>query len=89
MIINFILYELDPLIDPAKHLQTIPQLELPGQMIEAGKFTEDWSTPFTIDRHTRHKFLNGLDDIALTMQTKESVKNFEKSRPFYIDPSVR
>ncbi|MFC7062402.1 3-isopropylmalate dehydratase small subunit [Halobacillus seohaensis] len=51
------------------------------------KDEQGWSIPFTVDEHTRHKFLNGLDDIALTLQSEKSIKNFEKQRPSYMSPN--
>ncbi|KAJ7774342.1 aconitase [Mycena maculata] len=36
--------------------------------------------PFTVDPFRRHCLLNGLDDIALTMQRSESIASFEQRR---------
>jgi len=38
---------------------------------------------FEIDPHTRHRLLNGLDDVAMTMQRGDDVDAFEQSRPTY------
>lgn len=36
--------------------------------------------PFTTDAFRRHCLLNGLDDIALTLQRGTSIENFEQRR---------
>ncbi|KAF7301452.1 3-isopropylmalate dehydratase [Mycena indigotica] len=38
------------------------------------------SIPFTVDPFRRHCLINGLDDIALTMQRGEAISAFEKRR---------
>ncbi|MDQ3736948.1 MAG: 3-isopropylmalate dehydratase small subunit [Actinomycetota bacterium] len=42
---------------------------------------------FEIDDFTRHRLLNGLDDIGLTLAHEAGLKAFERSRPSYL-PSV-
>lgn len=44
-------------------------------------------TEFEIDDFTRHRLLNGLDDIGLTLTHEEDIESFEKARPGYL-PSV-
>jgi 3-isopropylmalate/(R)-2-methylmalate dehydratase small subunit len=36
---------------------------------------------FEIDQHTRHCLLNGLDDIALTLQHADAIESYEATRP--------
>jgi 3-isopropylmalate/(R)-2-methylmalate dehydratase small subunit len=36
--------------------------------------------PFELDPDTRHRLLNGLDDIALTLQQEEAIAAFERDR---------
>ena len=43
---------------------------------------------FEIDDFTRHRLLNGLDDIGLTLTHEADLEAFERSRPSYL-PSVR
>ncbi|MBA3792135.1 MAG: 3-isopropylmalate dehydratase small subunit [Rubrobacter sp.] len=43
--------------------------------------------PFDIDDFTRHRLLNGLDDIAITLTHEDDLETFERSRPGYL-PSV-
>ena len=42
---------------------------------------------FEIDDFTRHRLLNGLDDIGLTLAHEAGLEAFERSRPSYL-PSV-
>jgi 3-isopropylmalate/(R)-2-methylmalate dehydratase small subunit len=42
---------------------------------------------FEIDDFTRHRLLNGLDDIGLTLTHEADLEAFERSRPSYL-PSV-
>ncbi|HZY57662.1 MAG TPA: 3-isopropylmalate dehydratase small subunit [Rubrobacteraceae bacterium] len=44
-------------------------------------------TTFEIDDFTRHRLLNGLDDIGLTLTHEADLEAFERSRPSYL-PSV-
>ncbi|MEW6636152.1 MAG: 3-isopropylmalate dehydratase small subunit [Actinomycetota bacterium] len=45
-------------------------------------------TEFEVDDFTRHRLLNGLDDVGLTLEHEEDIETFERSRPGYL-PSVR
>jgi 3-isopropylmalate/(R)-2-methylmalate dehydratase small subunit len=38
------------------------------------------SAPFEIDAQTKHRLLNGLDDIALTLQQGEAIADYEAGR---------
>lgn len=42
---------------------------------------------FEVDDFTRHRLLNGLDDVGLTLNNEEDIAKFEKTRPEYL-PSV-
>jgi 3-isopropylmalate/(R)-2-methylmalate dehydratase small subunit len=44
---------------------------------------EEWSMSFEIDPFLKHCFLNGLDDISLTLQNEEHIAKFEASRPTF------
>ena len=39
---------------------------------------------FEIDDFTRHRLLNGLDDIGLTLTHEDELEAFERSRPSYL-----
>jgi 3-isopropylmalate/(R)-2-methylmalate dehydratase small subunit len=38
------------------------------------------AVPFEIDDETRHRLLNGLDDIALTLQQSDEIDAYERDR---------
>ena len=38
------------------------------------------AVPFELDDETRHRLLNGLDDIALTLQNADDIATYESSR---------
>jgi len=40
--------------------------------------------PFPMDDATQHRFLNGLDDIALTMTHVDEITSFETTRPTWM-----
>ena len=38
------------------------------------------AVPFELDDETRHRLLNGLDDIALTLQQTDAIEAYESDR---------
>jgi len=52
-------------------------VSLQDRTITAGEQTY----PFEIDDYTRHRLLNGLDDIGVTLQYSEDVAAYEARRP--------
>ena len=38
------------------------------------------TVPFSLEADRRHRLLNGLDDIALTLQKAEDISAYERSR---------
>ncbi len=52
-------------------------VNLEARTITAG----EKSYPFEIDEHTRHRLLNGLDDISSTLQHAGDIDDFEALRP--------
>ena len=48
--------------------------------VPAAGFTES----FPMDAPTQHRFLNGLDDIGITMTHADEISEFEKSRPAWL-----
>jgi 3-isopropylmalate/(R)-2-methylmalate dehydratase small subunit len=40
--------------------------------------------PFPIDPQTQHRFLNGLDDIGITLTHADAITSFESSRPAWL-----
>jgi 3-isopropylmalate/(R)-2-methylmalate dehydratase small subunit len=51
------------------------KIEVPGADIDE---------PFPMDDATQHRFLNGLDDIALTMTHVDEITSFETTRPAWM-----
>ena len=48
--------------------------------VPAAGFTES----FPMDAPTQHRFLNGLDDIGITLSHADAISSFEKSRPAWL-----
>ena len=42
---------------------------------------------FVLDESTQHRFLNGLDDIGITLSHEDEITAFEERRPSWL-PSV-
>ena len=47
----------------------------------------DLDEPFSMDDHTQHRLLNGLDDIGITLQDQELIDAYEPGRPAWL-PTV-
>jgi 3-isopropylmalate/(R)-2-methylmalate dehydratase small subunit len=63
------------------YLEAAPGAELTVSL-EAKTITAgDAVYPFDIDDYTRHRLLNGLDDIAMTLQHETDIAAFEARRP--------
>ena len=45
--------------------------------------TGDFSTPFTIDGFAKHRLMNGLDNILLTLEHRSSIDSYEATRPSF------
>jgi len=52
-------------------------VDLEATTIQAG----DVTVPFSIDDYTRHRLLEGLDDIAVTLGHEGAIATFEAQRP--------
>lgn len=68
--------------DERKILANIPAdekitVDLPNQQVRY----KDYSFDFDIDPLWKHKFINGLDDIAITMGYEDQIKAFEEKMP--------
>jgi 3-isopropylmalate/(R)-2-methylmalate dehydratase small subunit len=51
------------------------QIEVPSRGIVAS---------FPMDAPTQHRFLNGLDDIGITMTHESEITSFEAKRPAWL-----
>ncbi len=60
--------------------QTAATIDLETQSFAAGGAR----TGFDIDPFTKHRLLEGLDDIGLTMRNAEAITHFERSRPSFL-----
>lgn len=58
--------------------------------LDAQKVTyrDEFEARFEIDPFTKHRLLNGLDDIGLTLQYADDIDRFEASRPSF-KPTLR
>ena len=54
-------------------------VDLDSQTVQGGGIMAE----FEIDPHTRHRLMNGLDDVAMTLQRDDDIAAFEHSRPAY------
>ncbi|GAB3813928.1 3-isopropylmalate dehydratase small subunit [Tessaracoccus terricola] len=54
-------------------------VDLESQTVTVG----EQSYPFEIDAHTKHRLLNGLDDISSTLQHEADIDTYEASRPSF------
>ena len=62
--------------DPAAEIT----VDLESQVVSYGA---EFDARFDMDPFTKHRLLNGLDDIGLTMQYAGDIEVFEASRPSY------
>ena len=61
--------------DPANHVR----IDLQEQTVVTG----DYTTTFEIDPFAKHRLLNGLDNIGLTLEHATSIETFEAARPAF------
>ena len=76
-----------PIVQPREVREKLAQLQpkWPGNcglgttkiISPVGEFT------FEIDSEWKHKLLNGLDDIGITLQYEDLIAAYEKQRPAY------
>jgi 3-isopropylmalate/(R)-2-methylmalate dehydratase small subunit len=59
-------------------------VDLIDRRVRAGSFDE----PFDVDDYIRWRFLEGLDDIGITLQHVDAIAAFESGRPAFM-PSLR
>lgn len=57
-----------------------PENELTVDLVSRTITVGEKSHPFQIDDHTRHRLLNGLDDISSTLQHASDIDTYEASR---------
>jgi 3-isopropylmalate/(R)-2-methylmalate dehydratase small subunit len=59
-------------------------VDLTQRTISAGDQTWD----FAVDDYTRHRLLNGLDDIAVTLGHQDQIAAFEAARPGFLPTTL-
>ena len=62
-------------LDPSENVI----IDLPNQTVTSGEI----SFSFDIDQTAKYKLVNGLDDIGITLQHLDAIKEYEKNRPAY------
>jgi 3-isopropylmalate/(R)-2-methylmalate dehydratase small subunit len=67
-----------------KLLETEPGTEVTVDLSEQTVQAKDLTVAFTIDRYTRWRLLEGLDDIALSLRHAEEIDEFEGRRPSWL-----
>ena len=58
-------------------------VDLEARTVSAGNGSSAVTGAIAVDDYTRWRLLNGLDDIAITMQYTDEVDAFESARPTY------
>jgi 3-isopropylmalate/(R)-2-methylmalate dehydratase small subunit len=84
-----------PVVLPAEVVEQLQELveadprteivvDLDAREVRAGRIT----APFAIDDYTRWRLMNGLDDIALTLERAGDITDFESGRPAWLPTTV-
>lgn len=61
-----------------------PGSEITVDLEENKVYFGDFEAPFSVaDEHTRHRLLNGLDDIDLTLTHSDAIAEYESKRPSF------
>lgn len=76
-----------PIVQPLEVRQKLANLD-PRQEITINLYDQEIISPvgtfrFDIDKDWKHKLLNGLDDIGITLQYEELITAYENNRPNY------
>ncbi len=58
------------------------QIDVAESKVTAGKI--DFNRSFPIPEATRNRLINGLDDIALSLQNSNQIADFEQTRPNWL-----
>lgn len=76
-----------PIVQPAdvreKLAALAPDEEVTVDLLSQKLITPFGSFDFEIDEQWKHKLVNGLDDIGITLQYEELIAEYEKNRPAY------
>ena len=66
------------------YLEAAPGAELTVDLVDRSITAGDVTYSFTIDDYIRHRLLEGLDDIGLTLQHSDAIAEFESRRPSWL-----
>ncbi len=67
-----------------EYLEETPGAELTVDLVERTITAGAVTYAFSIDDYTRHRLLEGLDDIGLTLQHADAIADFEARRPSWL-----
>ena len=73
---------LNVLVEQEPRTEVVVDLE--AREVRAG----DVTSSFVIDDYTRWRLMNGLDDIALTLDRADDISDYESSRPNWLPTTV-
>jgi 3-isopropylmalate/(R)-2-methylmalate dehydratase small subunit len=65
-----------------------PGVEITVSLVDKTVTAGDDVYDFTIDDYTRHRLLEGLDDIGLTLQHQDLISEFEAKRPSWLPKTL-
>ena len=65
-----------------------PGVQITVSLVDKTVTAGDDVYDFTIDDYTRHRLLEGLDDIGLTMQHEDLISEFEAKRPRWLPKTL-
>ena len=65
-----------------------PTAEIEIDLIELKIRAGDLEAEFVVDGHVRHRMLQGLDDIGISLGQAEEIDSFEKDRPAFKPTTV-
>lgn len=69
------------------HLEEVPGAVVTVDLEQLLVTADGFSEPFAMDEYTRWRLLNGLDDIAITLESDDAIRSFEAGRSD-LKPSV-
>ncbi|MCP4499006.1 MAG: 3-isopropylmalate dehydratase small subunit, partial [Deltaproteobacteria bacterium] len=65
-----------------------PTAEIEIDLIELKIRAGDLEAEFVVDGHVRHRMLQGLDDIGISLSQAEEIDSFERNRPGFKPTTV-
>ena len=78
-----VVQQITELVEADPSVEITVDLENQKVSVPAVGVLEGVDVEFTVDPHTRHCLINGLDDIGLTMVHEAEITDYEAKRPAY------